>query len=272
MADTTNILERIAQPRWTMPRIIGVNLLALLPVLAVVLVQRGPAWLPVLLVCLGAVLLWQAFFALVRRQPMVLDGLATAIALAIVLLPDIPLYQIALSASFGVVAGELIFGGRAFSFLHPSVLAVAFLLFSFPGTGLAVTDPAFAIAVLPGAAVLLALRLISWRVAAGAVIGCVLAALSLGADSSFWTALASGSALYVLVFFACDPYAAAATRTGRWLYGAIFGVLLVLLKGTAGATGFEAGIFAALLSMVFAPLIDQLVIAVQTAIRERRNG
>lgn len=247
------------------------ELIALLPVAVVALLQRGLLWVFVLITAIATTLVWQIVFSLVRKKPIPLDGLATGLAFALVLPPEIALWQVMLAQSFATIAGEQVFGGRGYSFVHPAIFALAFLLFSFPGLQLAHTNTVFALSIIPGAILLLAVRYASWRAIVGAAIGFGLCAFLLGADSA-WQALATGSVLFILVFLVCDPLVSASTNLGRLCYGFLFGILCVLLKGAAGAEGFEAAIFGGLLTMVFAPLVDQAVIAINQAMRRRRHG
>jgi Na+-transporting NADH:ubiquinone oxidoreductase subunit B len=46
--------------------------------------------------------------------------------------PTIPLWQVALGTSFGVVIGKEVFGGTGKNFLNPALTARAFLYFAFP--------------------------------------------------------------------------------------------------------------------------------------------
>jgi Na+-transporting NADH:ubiquinone oxidoreductase subunit B len=51
----------------------------------------------------------------------------------LVLPPTIPLWQVALGISFGVVFGKEVFGGTGKNFLNPALTARAFLYFAYPG-------------------------------------------------------------------------------------------------------------------------------------------
>ncbi|WP_197473772.1 RnfABCDGE type electron transport complex subunit D, partial [Oleiphilus sp. HI0066] len=46
--------------------------------------------------------------------------------------PDLPLWQVALGISFGVVIGKEIFGGTGKNFLNPALTGRAFLYFAYP--------------------------------------------------------------------------------------------------------------------------------------------
>ena len=232
---------------------------------------RGPGVATTLAAALIAALLWEGFFALVRHRSLTAHGLTTALSVAVMVPVSVPLWQVGLAVTMGAVLAEMVFGGRGFGFLSAAVTSLALLIFSFPGIELAGGEVWIAAASLPGAALLLAVGLISWRVllAAGAAFGLI--ALAQG------TALApltTGSALiFGLVFLACDPIGAASTNPGRWLYGALTGGLIALFgAGSAPDISANAVVFAVLLASIFAPLLDQLVVLQNARRRARRAG
>jgi Na+-transporting NADH:ubiquinone oxidoreductase subunit B len=257
--------------RWNLHFLSLTLVAALLLPVGLAVYERGVSWVLLLLVCLAATLAAQAMFMLVRRTPPSLDGIVVALSFALMLPAELPMWQAVLSLVFGVVLGEQIFGGRGRSFLNPAVVALGFLLFSFPGTILAPLGPSMTLAVLPGALLLIATGLISWRILVAAAGAVLLSSYGAGVTDP-WLGLASGGLVFGAVFFACDPVGSASTNPGRWVYGALFGGLTVLLAGTAAALTTEAVIFATLLSSVLAPLIDQGVIAANAARRRRRHG
>lgn len=75
-----------------------------------------------------------------------------------------------------------------------------------------------------------------------------------------------GGFAFGAVFMATDPVSAAQTETGKWIYGALIGILTVLIRVFNPA--YPEGIMMAILLMnVFAPLIDNYV--VQANIKRR---
>lgn len=71
--------------------------------------------------------------------------------------------------------------------------------------------------------------------------------------------LVMGGLAFGAVFMATDPVTAAQTETGKWIYGALIGVLTVLIRVFNPA--YPEGIMLAILLMnVFAPLIDYFVV------------
>lgn len=72
------------------------------------------------------------------------------------------------------------------------------------------------------------------------------------------TALLSGSFLLGAFFMITDPVSASqSTDLGRWIYGALFGILTVLIR--TFSTWIEGVTFAILLANMFAPLLDSLI-------------
>ena len=76
--------------------------------------------------------LWEGLFAIVRRHKISEGFLVTGILFPLTLPPTIPLWQVAIGISFGVVIGKEIFGGTGMNILNPALTARVFLFFSFP--------------------------------------------------------------------------------------------------------------------------------------------
>jgi Na+-transporting NADH:ubiquinone oxidoreductase subunit B len=75
---------------------------------------------------------WEILFAM-RRGHEVNEGFfVTSILFALTCPPDIPLWQVALGISFGVVIGKEVFGGTGKNFLNPALTGRAFLYFAYP--------------------------------------------------------------------------------------------------------------------------------------------
>jgi Na+-transporting NADH:ubiquinone oxidoreductase subunit B len=71
------------------------------------------------------------------------------------------------------------------------------------------------------------------------------------------TALLAGSTLLGMFFMATDPVSASQTQGGRWIYGALVGALIVLIR--TFSIWPEGTMFAILLGNTFAPIVDHLV-------------
>ena len=87
---------------------------------------------PVFFVALLTGTFWEALFATARRRR-VDEGLLAITWLFCLLLPaTIPMYQVVLGMSFGIVVGKLIYGGSGHYLVNPALLGVVFLVFSYP--------------------------------------------------------------------------------------------------------------------------------------------
>jgi Na+-transporting NADH:ubiquinone oxidoreductase subunit B len=75
---------------------------------------------------------WELLFCIVRKHELNEGFLVTGMLFPLTLPPTIPLWQVALGISFGVVIGKEIFGGTGKNFLNPALTARAFLYFAYP--------------------------------------------------------------------------------------------------------------------------------------------
>lgn len=221
----------------------------LLPVL--VSISAEPARAGLALVALSVALFWEAVFLYWRRRRISCHAVTTGMIVTVMIPVSLPLWQLGIVLSMGVVLAEQVFGGRGFGFLNSAAVSLALLVFSFPEHQLTGGGYSVALAVLPGAILLLAAGLLSGRVLAGFVVA---GALCLATSSGGVGADLVGAgvvASFGLVFLVGDGFAAASTNQGRWLYGALAGGLFVLLGAHP-----EAVVFAALLASLSAPLLD----------------
>jgi len=136
-----------------------------------------------------------------------------------------------------------------------------------------------ALACIFGAVFLIYTRIASWRIMAGVMLGLIVTTslLNLGAGSSapmygvpwYWHLVLGGFA-FGTVFMATDPVSASMTRAGKWIFGALIGVMVSLIRVVNPA--FPEGMMLAILfGNVFAPLIDYFVIRANIRRRQRRN-
>lgn len=89
-------------------------------------------FIPIYVVTFLAGIFWEILFAM-RRNHEVNEGFfVTSILFALTCPPDIPLWQVALGISFGVVIGKEVFGGTGKNFLNPALTGRAFLYFAYP--------------------------------------------------------------------------------------------------------------------------------------------
>lgn len=253
-------------------RLVWITLGSIAPPFLVALLHFGMGAGPIFFIALVTVVVWQAIFAEVRKRPQRRDVLVAAVAFVIVVGSDISLWHSLIALSFGIVLGDLVFGGRGFGFLNPVVVALAFVIFAFPTDTFPDAPDWLARASIPGAVVLLLVRVLSWRLLAAFFITLFgLGYLLHAGFGSDW--LMQGHLLFMAVFLLCDPMSSASTNAGRWIHGALAGFLTFLfIPPMASGVEVEAVIPAILLSSLFAPLIDRIVISVNIAMRTFRYG
>jgi Na+-transporting NADH:ubiquinone oxidoreductase subunit B len=87
---------------------------------------------PVFLVCNAVGGFWELVFATVRKHEINEGFLVTGLLFPLTLPPTIPLWQVAVGISFGVVIGKEVFGGTGKNFLNPALTARAFVFFAYP--------------------------------------------------------------------------------------------------------------------------------------------
>ena len=134
--------------------------------------------------------------------------------------------------------------------------------------------------ILIGGAFLLLMRIIDWRI----VISVFLGAVIMGSvthhfatplyPNSYLTPLDQflyGGLAFAAVFMATDPVTAARTNTGKWIYGALIGVIAILIR-TYNNGYPEGAMLAVLLMNAFAPLIDWCVVQANIRRRLRRKA
>ena len=274
-------------------------------------------FLPIYITTFLVGIFWEVLFAMKRGHEVNEGFFVTSILFALTCPPSIPLWQVALGISFGVVIGKEVFGGTGKNFLNPALTGRAFLFFAYPASmsgdavwtavdgytgatalsvaaseGMAAMQQQFSmmdaflgnipgsigetstLAILLGGAVLLWTRIASWRIMAGVMIGMVgLSTLlnSVGSDNPMfnmsWTwHFVLGGFAFGMVFMATDPVSASMTNTGKWWFGGLIGVMVILIRVVNPA--FPEGMMLAILfANLFAPLIDHFV--VQANIKRR---
>jgi Na+-transporting NADH:ubiquinone oxidoreductase subunit B len=281
-------------------------------------------FLPIYIIVMAVGGFWEVVFAAVRNHEINEGFLVTSMLFALIMPPDVPLWQVALGVSFGVVVGKEIFGGTGKNFVNPALAGRAFMFFTYPAfisgnevwvavdsfsgaTALTVAKEggldelatqgyswmqAFigieagslgetsALACLLGAVFLIYTGVASWRIMAGVMVGMILTTLLfnlIGSDRNpmfalpwYWH-LVLGSFAFGTVFMATDPVSAAHTNTGRWIFGALIGFMIVLIRVVNPA--YPEGVMLAILfANLFAPLIDYGVVRANIRRRALRNA
>lgn len=281
-------------------------------------------FLPIYITTLVVGGIWEVLFATVRRHEVNEGFLVTSMLYALIMPPDVPLWQVAIGISFGVVIGKEVFGGTGKNFLNPALTGRAFLYFAYPaqmsgntiwtpvdgfsgatalsvsasqgyqelGThGLTWTDAFIgtmqgcigetsALACLIGLVFLLITRIANWRLVVGCLGGMIAFSLllnAIGSDTNpmfampwYWHLVIGGYA-FGLVFMVTEPVSASHTNTGRYIYGALIGFMVVLIRVLNPA--FPEGMMLAILfGNVFAPLIDYFVVQANIKRRAKKKN
>ncbi|MCE8019795.1 NADH:ubiquinone reductase (Na(+)-transporting) subunit B [Halomonas sp. MCCC 1A11036] len=89
-------------------------------------------FLPIYLVTFAVGGFWEVVFAVKRGHEVNEGFFVTSVLYALILPATIPLWQVALGITFGVVIGKEIFGGTGKNFLNPALTGRAFLYFAYP--------------------------------------------------------------------------------------------------------------------------------------------
>ncbi len=278
---------------------------------------------PIYFVTLAVGGVWEVLFATVRGHEVNEGFLVSSMLYTLILPPDIPLWQVALGISFGIVIGKEVFGGTGKNFLNPALTGRAFLFFAYPAymsgdsvwvgvdgftaaTNLSLASSgglaaitanhswiqAFlgfipgslgetsTLACMLGAGFLLYTRVASYRIMGGVFIGMVAMSTLLnfiGSETNpmfaipwYWHMVLGGFA-FGTVYMATDPVTAANTDTGRWIYGGLIGVMIIIIRVINPA--FPEGVMLAILfSNMLAPIIDYLVIQANIRRRMKRHA
>ena len=89
-------------------------------------------FLPIYVVTMVVGLFWEVLFAGIRNHEVNEGFFVTGWLFALILPATIPLWQVAIGISFGVILGKEVFGGTGKNFLNPALVARAFLYFAYP--------------------------------------------------------------------------------------------------------------------------------------------
>ncbi len=135
------------------------------------------------------------------------------------------------------------------------------------------------LAIFIGGAYLLYTKIASWRIVSGIMLGMIATSLmfnTIGSDTNPMFAmtwdwhLVLGGFAFGMLFMATDPVSASMTDTGKWAFGALIGIMVVLIRVVNPA--FPEGMMLAILfANLFAPLIDHFVIQANIKRRALRN-
>ncbi|GAC16940.1 NADH:ubiquinone reductase (Na(+)-transporting) subunit B [Aliiglaciecola lipolytica] len=252
---------------------------------------------------------WEVLFASVRKHEINEGFFVTSVLFALTLPATIPLWQVALGITFGVVIAKEIFGGTGRNFLNPALSGRAFLYFAYPAqisgdqiwvaadgysgatwlSKAASGDMDYAnmdlwwnsffgnipgsvgevstLAIMLGGLFIIYMRIASWRIVAGVLLGVAFFASLLNFIGSstndmfampwYWHMVTGGLA-FGMFFMATDPVSASFTNKAKWAYGFLIGFMTVMIRVLNPA--FPEGVMLAILfANLWAPLFDYFV-------------
>lgn len=289
---------------------------------------------PIYIVTFVVGILWELLFASVRGHEINEGFFVTSLLFPLTLPATIPLWQVAIAITFGVVVAKEIFGGTGRNFLNPALAARAFLFFTFatqmsgatiwvPVDGVSAATPLSyvqtdgmagiqmlaeqngmtemqywfwsLIGLIPGslgetsvvccvfgAALLVYTGIGSWRIMVS-ILGMTLISsfffyflYATGQVSApvygvhpHWQFVLGGLA-FGLVFMATDPVTGSMTYKGQFIYGALIGLVIMVIRATNSAYP-EGVMLAILVGNCCAPLIDYFIVQANIKRRELRN-
>ena len=151
---------------------------------------------------------------------------------------------------------------------------------SFIGTISGSAGEVSALAIMIGGLFIMYMRIASWRIVAGVAVGVAFFATLLnmiGSDTNPMFAMPAhwhfvvGGLAFGMFFMATDPVSASFTNKGKWWYGALIGVMCVLIRVVNPAYP-EGMMLAILFANLFAPLFDHVVIEKNIKRRLARYG
>ncbi|NOH73300.1 NADH:ubiquinone reductase (Na(+)-transporting) subunit B [Vibrio pectenicida] len=118
--------------------------------------------------------------------------------------------------------------------------------------------------VMLGGIILIGMRIASWRIVAGVILGLFVGSTILNLIGSqtnpmfsmpFYWHFVLGGVAFGTFFMATDPVSAAYTNSGKWAYGILIGLMAILIRVLNPA--YPEGIMLAILfANLFAPLFD----------------
>ncbi|MBB5016228.1 NADH:ubiquinone reductase (Na(+)-transporting) subunit B [Rehaibacterium terrae] len=299
--------------------------------LAANLLHGAVYYVPIFIVTYLGGFIWEGLFAWKRGHEVNEGFFVTGILFTLILPPTIPLWQVFLGISFGVVVGKEVFGGTGKNFLNPALVGRAFLFFAYPAqmsgdvwtavdgftgatplalaaageldfsVGLGANAAAAAgvdlswmqtalggiqgsigetstVLIALAGLVLAATKIASWRIMLSMLLGMMFLATVfnwIGSQTNpmfampwYWH-LTLGGFAFGLVYMATDPVSASMTNAGKWVFGALIGMMTVLIRVVNPA--FPEGVMLAILfGNLCAPLIDHFVVQANIRRRQRR--
>ena len=88
--------------------------------------------LPILIITFIAGAICELTFAIIRKHEVNEGFLVSCALIPLTMPPDVPLWQVFMGTSFGIIIGKEIFGGVGTNVFNPALTARAFMYFAFP--------------------------------------------------------------------------------------------------------------------------------------------
>ena len=88
--------------------------------------------LPIIIATFASGAFWELLFAIVRKHPISEGFLVTCALIPLTMPAGIPLWQVMIATSFGIVIGKEIFGGVGMNIFNPALMARVFIFFTYP--------------------------------------------------------------------------------------------------------------------------------------------
>ncbi|MBS5406174.1 RnfABCDGE type electron transport complex subunit D [Enterocloster sp.] len=275
--------------------------IAMLPATAFGVYHFGMHALLVLIVTVAACVLSEYIYEKLMKKPSTISdcsALVTGMILALNMPPEIPVWIPALGGIFAIIVVKQLYGGLGQNFMNPALAARCFLLISFAGkmtnfsysgfdgvsgatplavlkSGGTVDVPAMfvgnipgtigevsVIALLIGAAYLLAKKVISIRIPGTYILTVVVFAILFGGhgfDLNYIAAhLCGGGLIFGAFFMATDYVTSPITPKGQIVFGILLGVLTGLFRIFGGSA--EGVSYAIIISNILVPLIEKVTL------------
>ncbi len=264
------------------------------------------------LVTVGAAVLTEFVFGLLRKKQTIgdLSAVVTGLLLALNLPVSAPLWMGAMGSVFAILVVKMLFGGLGQNFMNPALAARCFLLISFPalmtnftcdaytgatplaalkaGEVVNVTDMIIGrtagtigetsvIAIVFGACILIMAGIIDLRIPGSYIVSFAIFVLVFGGrgfDLQYLSAQISGGGLMLGAFFMATDYVTRPiTSKGQYVFGIFLGIMTGIFRIFGPSA--EGVSYAIILGNLVTPLIEKMTMPVPFGYRGKggaKNG
>lgn len=251
------------------------------------------------LVTVGAAVLTEFVFGLLRKKQTIgdLSAVVTGLLLALNLPVSAPLWMGAMGSVFAILVVKLLFGGLGQNFMNPALAGRCFLLISFPalmtnfncdaytgatplaalkaGEVVNVTDMIIGktagtigetsmIAIVLGACILIMAGIIDLRIPGSYIVTFAIFVLVFGGrgfDLQYMSAQLSGGGLMLGAFFMATDYVTRPiTKKGQYVFGIFLGIMTGIFRIFGPSA--EGVSYAIILGNLVTPLIEKFTMPV----------